>query len=104
VPGLTGVTQISVGLDTVCARLWSGTVQCWGLNDFGQVGNGVSDNEYSPVAVVGLSGAASVSTGDTNTCALLSSGAVKCWGDNSSGGLGDGTTTTVSSATSTVVW
>jgi alpha-tubulin suppressor-like RCC1 family protein len=91
VAGLSGVTSISVGMGSACAVLSDGTVDCWGDNTFGELGNGSTVNSPSPVPVTGLAGVTSVSFGTHYTaCAVLSGGNVKCWGDNEFGQLGNG--------------
>ena len=77
-----------------CVVLADGTVRCWGLNDFGQLGDGqggAGAESAVPVEVVGISDAVVVAAGGYHTCALLASGSVQCWGANLSGQLGDGT-------------
>jgi alpha-tubulin suppressor-like RCC1 family protein len=82
--------------DHTCVVKEDGTVQCWGSNASGQLGNGASgigEFETSPVQVSGLTDAVAVAAGNSHTCALRANSTVMCWGSNGSGRLGDGTTT-----------
>ena len=68
-------------------------MQCWGKNEYGQLGDGTRENRKTPVDVNGLTnGVKAVTAGRDHTCALLENGRVKCWGTNGSGQLGDSTT------------
>jgi alpha-tubulin suppressor-like RCC1 family protein len=93
VPNLVGVVQIVLGGFHTCALLSDGTVQCWGYNGYGELGNGTTTNSLTPFAVPNLGGVTQIALGDFHTCALLSDGTVKCWGDNYSGEVGNGAAT-----------
>ena len=98
VTGITSAASMTAGGFHTCALLGDGTVQCWGENDFGQLGNGTSDPvpgspttvNPTPVAVSGITSAVAVSAGGWHTCALLRDGTIQCWGQNTYGQLGDG--------------
>ena len=86
------VTGLAAGGSHTCA-LTDGTVQCWGKNSDGQLGNGTTTKSTTPVTVSGVSTATAVAGGGYHTCAWLADGTVQCWGGNGYGQLGDDTTT-----------
>jgi alpha-tubulin suppressor-like RCC1 family protein len=92
VSGLTsGARAIAAGMYHVCV-LVNGGVQCWGSNEFGQLGNNSKSDSTVPVAVSGLgSGVQAIAAGWYYTCALVNGG-VQCWGDNYCGQLGNNLT------------
>ena len=87
---LTGVTAIAAGAMNSCALLVGGTVQCWGLNSSGTIGQQHLGELKVPVPVTGVTTATGVSLGASHACALLVAGTVQCWGDNSTSQLGNG--------------
>jgi alpha-tubulin suppressor-like RCC1 family protein len=94
VVGLSSMVQaISTGGYHSCALTTSGTVKCWGINRYGQLGDGTVTNRYTPINVLGLTtDVLAIAVGGAHTCALIASDGVKCWGNNFVGQLGDGTT------------
>lgn len=87
--------RISVGYHEACGIVSSsptvpaGTLYCWGLNIYGELGNNTTTNSNVPVQVQGIGSVTAISVGGGHACAI-SEGAVFCWGDNSHGQLGIG--------------
>jgi alpha-tubulin suppressor-like RCC1 family protein len=90
VPGITNATLVAASWDHTCTLLTGGTVQCWGGNTWGQLGNGATTGSSVPVTVSGITNATLVAVGRSYTCALLGDGTVQCWGGNTYGQLGNG--------------
>ena len=91
VQGLSKVVAIAAGNNFALALLRNGTVEAWGGNEYGQLGDGSLEEEESPVQVKGLTGVTAIAAGGETGLALLSDGAVKAWGANYSGEIGNGT-------------
>ena len=77
--------QHFVGLTTAvgshnCALTAEGRAWCWGLNDYGELGNGSKSSSNRPVAVSGNLNFVSISAGRFHTCAVTRDDAVWCWG------------------------
>ena len=94
----SGVVAVAVGSNHSLALKSDGTVLAWGSNSSGQLGDGTTTNQTTPIQVSGLgsgSGVVAVAAGSNNfSLALKSDGTVLAWGFNSNNELGDGTTTT----------
>ena len=88
---------VSAGDRYTCGLTTTGAAYCWGLNGWGQLGDGTTTDRSSPVLVAGVLNFKLVATGFRQTCAIAVSGAAYCWGLNRAGQLGDGTTTDRSS-------
>jgi hypothetical protein len=86
---------------TSCTILMGGSVECWGTNSHGQLGDGTVVDHLIPAAVLLPSGEQaqylSANADGSSFYALMSDGSVYSWGRNDRGQLGDGTTTDRSS-------
>ena len=93
VQGASGMHFVSLvnGVQSACGLTSSGDIYCWGLNDFGQLGNGSTTASTSPVQVVSSQTFTSIIGGDYHYCATGSDGGAYCWGYGGLGQLGDGT-------------
>jgi alpha-tubulin suppressor-like RCC1 family protein len=70
-----------------------GTVECWGGNASGQLGNASTMDSDLPVTLpASLGFAFQVAANTTHPCILNSARAVVCWGSNSNGQLGNNST------------
>ena len=90
--GLTNPAAISAGYMISIARMSNGTVQVWGTDHYGEMGQGISNFfSYTPVQVPGLSNVVSISADFQEPEALKSDGTIWMWGWNNLGQLGNGT-------------
>ena len=93
VHGMTNAVKAITGGFFTCAIVSDSTVQCWGRNQDGQLGNGDSTTDVPlPAPVQGLGPVADFAAGGYHACAIMSDRTVKCWGRNVRGQVGDGTT------------
>jgi alpha-tubulin suppressor-like RCC1 family protein len=95
-------TAIAAGHYHSCAILDNGSVKCWGLNNYGQLGiDSTTAKGNISGSMAGLSSinlgtgrtATAIAAGGWHSCALLDNASVKCWGINSKGQLGIDSTT-----------
>ena len=89
-PGPGHAVQVAAGNGQSCALLVNGTVECWGDNYYGELGDGTLTSRSTPAAVYGLKGVTAITAGDRLTCAVMNDGTARCWGDNTLGTLGIG--------------
>lgn len=91
------IGELAAGARHACARRADGTersVQCWGENEQGQVGDGTVIDRLTPTQVdVSLVNVEELAAAYDFTCARRTDGSVWCWGSNQFGNLGDGSTT-----------
>jgi alpha-tubulin suppressor-like RCC1 family protein len=86
------VSRVTTQENFTCADQTSGIVQCAGLNNFGQLGNGViGGNNYLPQNVGNGMALRGVSTGPNHACAIDPSNRAYCWGNGNRGQLGNNT-------------
>lgn len=96
ISGLPPATTVTCGgspnkPDACCAIDLDGAIRCWGVGDFGRLGQGSTQSSAVPVSVRGLPGPATYTAiGEDHACGLLANGELWCWGRGSSGQLGDG--------------
>jgi alpha-tubulin suppressor-like RCC1 family protein len=89
------VLQIRAGFDFGCALISDGSVRCWGANNYGQMGTGMTDAlTHTPQAVPGLTGITAIALGSNYACALKLDKTMVCWGRNLYGSNGRPTTDT----------
>jgi alpha-tubulin suppressor-like RCC1 family protein len=95
-----GLKAISAGGGYSLALTEDGTVWAWGLNQYGQLGDGTNTDSSTPVQVKDpddptgyLTGINAITTGSWHSLALKDEGTILAWGSNQIGQLGDGTNT-----------
>jgi alpha-tubulin suppressor-like RCC1 family protein len=83
-------TQVTVGWGHACAVSAEGAAWCWGMNQYGQVGDGVVPRERGrrmpPTPVHGGFRFASIHAGLSTTCGLTKDAQLVCWG-RAAGGM-----------------
>jgi alpha-tubulin suppressor-like RCC1 family protein len=97
-----GVVIVSAGDSHSCAINQAGIAFCWGLGNWGQLGNGFIGSRFTPYPVAGGHTFAAIATAETHSCGVTTTGQAYCWGLNNVGQLGDRTTT--SQASPSLVW
>jgi|JI10StandDraft_1071094.scaffolds.fasta_scaffold119415_1 alpha-tubulin suppressor-like RCC1 family protein len=75
----------------LCLVNADGPLECKGYNEYGQLGDGTTQNSFASfVQVIGFDlGATSVVTGGDHACGVMVDGAAYCWGYNYAGVLGN---------------
>jgi alpha-tubulin suppressor-like RCC1 family protein len=89
ISGMHFVTAVAGGPRHGLALLAGGTVDSWGFNGHGQLGDEGAIGTKSPIPVENLTGVTAIAVGGNHSVALLKGGTVKDWGDDESGQLGD---------------
>ncbi|MBG9944541.1 regulator [Brevibacillus formosus] len=65
-----------------------GTVWAWGVNNYGQLGDGTTVQKNVPVQVKGITNISRIAAGENHSLVLRSDGTVWSWGYNAYGQLG----------------
>ncbi|MGY8670817.1 MAG: RCC1 domain-containing protein, partial [Candidatus Poseidoniales archaeon] len=88
------IIAIDLGIESTCTLHDDGSLNCWGENDDGEIGNGLIGGDTSSPIPIQLDGgvmATGITSGYRFKCATASDGTIQCWGYNSESQLGDGT-------------
>jgi hypothetical protein len=72
--------SVALGGAHGCALATGGALSCWGANDEGQLGDGTTDPEPSPVPVGQPGGWVTLGLSDDTSCGTRSDGTLWCWG------------------------
>ena len=88
--GVKFVSYLDYVYPTVSVITENGDLYCWGDNRYGQVGNGSTENQTTPIKV--LNDVKSISNSDGSMSAIVENGNLYCWGYNGYGQVGNGTT------------
>ena len=81
---------IAAGQNHCLAACGNGTMQSWGWNVYGQLGDGTRINRTMPVMLSNLNNIKSISASYFHALALKNDGTVWTWGNNKYGKLGIG--------------
>ncbi len=106
IPGSEKIIAIAAGGSHTMALTENGDLWSWGRDDYGQLGNGDTDDSFTmeknrqgvdqkiyfshTPAQIDLSGVIAISVGDEHSVALMNNGTVMAWGRNDHGELGNG--------------
>lgn len=86
-------TLSGVGSSASIKVAGGGQLLSWGLNSSGQLGDGTTTTQTTPVAVQKLNGMVAVAAGSAHSLAVKADGTVWAWGQNTYGQLGNGSNT-----------
>jgi alpha-tubulin suppressor-like RCC1 family protein len=89
---ITTVPTITARSYHTCAATTGGDAYCWGAGWGGQLGNGATADQTTPVPVSGGISFAELSAGEGHTCGVDRDGQGWCWGFGGNGQLGNGST------------
>lgn len=97
----THSSVLATGSAHSCAILENGSAMCWGLDNYGQLGDGGdATNRNKPTTFVSLEDGQTVTqiyAKQSRTCIILNDNTASCWGFNEDGQAGDDSTNTYKS-------
>lgn len=73
--------QVSAGDAHTCGVTADDRAYCWGINDFGQLGDGTTTERLRPVPVAGGHRFRQVTATVLSTCGVTTTDRLYCWGD-----------------------
>ncbi len=79
---LTNVKTVAGGGGHSLALTSSGAIWAWGLNSYGQLGNGTTTSSSTPVQVTNLTNGVMISGGVDHSIAATTAGLAWDWGNN----------------------
>jgi len=97
----THASVLATGNSHSCAILENGSAMCWGLDNYGQLGDGGdATNLNKPTSFVSIDEGQTVEqiyARQLRTCIILDDNSASCWGFNDDGQAGDDSTNTYKS-------
>lgn len=86
---ITAIHATAYGEQSCAYSTSQQTTQCWGANQFGQLGRAPSpEGEGQPPAPIVTATFAEVDVGNRHACGIDANGQVRCWGSSDEGRLG----------------
>ena len=80
-----GWANVAAGDYHTCAISTGKSLYCWGLNSFGQIGDGTDDTRLTPKKIGASGGWAGAAGGTWHSCGISTSKSLYCWGKNVDG-------------------
>ena len=90
ISGTVQVVAVCAGGYHSLALKSNGSVWAWGMNSFGELGDGTLTERNSPEQITGLTGVTQICAGEYQSLAMTSNGSVWAWGNGFFGQLGNG--------------
>jgi len=80
--------KIAMGYNHICSILVDHSLWCWGINNYGQLGDGSFISKSTPVKVIGNEQWKDITLGPGHTCAITTNDKSYCWGLNNFNRIG----------------